>query len=84
MYDATVYEGTNFLSYLFEGGEKYGYIAGASSALSSILPTTEGKTFGQNKVVSRLLKGVFKERPSFPKHVVIYDASIVLKYIHNL
>ncbi len=75
--DASIQDGADFLSFLFKSGEKYGYIAGSRSALSAILPRTEGKTFGEQEVVKRVLKGVFKQRPSFPRNIVIYDANIV-------
>ena len=78
---ATFEEGANFLADLFKSGEKYGSIAAARSALSAILPTREGVTFGKDPTVCRLLKGVFKERPCLPRHTVTYDVNVVLKYI---
>ena len=84
MYKATVTEGADFLSHLFDQGEKYGYIAGARSALSSVLPVVGGLTFGKQEVVSRLLRGVFKERPSFPKNIVTWDPHIVLEWMVKL
>ncbi len=84
MYKATVQQGADFLCYLFSSGVKYGYVAGARSALSAILPTTEGKTFGNQEVVKRVLKGTFKLRPSFPRQVVTYDADTVLDYMMSL
>ena len=77
-------EGADFLSHLCERGEKYGYIAGARSALSSILPVVRGFTFGKHEVVSRLLRGAFKVRPSFPKNVVTWDPHIVLEWMVKL
>ena len=77
-------EGADFLCHLFDQGEKYGYIAGARSALSSILPVVGGLTFGKQEVVSRLLKGVFKERPSFPRNIVTWDPHIVLEWMVKL
>ena len=31
-----------------------------------------------------MLRGIFKLRPSIPKHVVTYDPNIMLKYIDSL
>ena len=48
---ASVTEGVNYLSHLFQQGEKDGYIAGTQSALSAILLTVDGKTFGNQELV---------------------------------
>ena len=81
---ASVTEGVNYLSHLFEQGEKYGYIAGTRSALSAILPNVDGKTFGNQELVQRTLRGIYKLRPSFPRYLVIYDAHIVLDFMRSL
>ena len=72
-YEATREEGVEFLVYLHvELEEKYPSVAGARSALSAIFPLKEGHTFGEDPTVSRVLRGMFKLRPSLPKHTVIY------------
>ena len=81
---ASVTEGVNYLSHLFEQGEQYGYIAGTRSALSAILPNVDGKTFGNQELVQRTLRGIYKLRPSFPRYCVIYDANIVLDFMRSL
>ena len=43
-----------------------------------------GVSFGKDPLVSRLIRGVFKCRPSLPKHTVIYDTNVVLEYIERL
>lgn len=74
-----------FLVHLFnDEGRSYGYVAAARSAMSAVLPKRKGKSFGQNDNVSRLLKGMFKMRPSLPKHTVIYDPDIVISYMQKL
>ena len=71
-----------FLSELFHNGKgNYGVIAVARSALSAIFPKQGNVTFGKDSNVSRMLRGIFKLRPSLPKHVVTYDPNIVLKYM---
>ena len=75
----------SFLAYLFHKENcNYGVIAVARSALSAILPLKEGKTFGECQKVSKMLKGIFKLRPTIPKYTVIYDPDIVLTYMDTL
>jgi len=84
-YKASFRQGMNFLSFLFyEEKASYGHIAAARSALPGVLPKEDGTVFGKNEDVSRLIKGVFKLRPSLPKHTVIYDPNIVLNFIKTL
>ena len=54
------------------------------SALSATLPLKEGKTFGECQKDSKILKGIFKLRPNFPKYTVIYDPDIILTYMDTL
>ena len=83
-YAAKFSQGAEFLAQLYEGNAKYGAIATARSALSAILPSYNGISFGKDPLVSRLIKGVFKRRPSLPKYTVIYDTNIVLCYMKSL
>ena len=55
---ATVNQGLEFLMYLFNMGEKHGYIANTRSALSAILPITNTLSFGKLEIVKRFMKGV--------------------------
>ena len=63
---------------------KHDVIAVARSALYAIFPKQGSVTFGKDSSVNRMLRGIFKLRPSFPKHVVAYDPNIVLKYMDSL
>ena len=84
-YNASYKEGMSFLADLFyKENQKYGLIAVARSALSTILPRKEGKTFGKDETVSRMIRGIFKLRPSLPKYVSTYDPDVILRYISNL
>ena len=84
-FKASFADGMAFLSELFHIDKgNYGVIAVARSALSAILPKQGNATFGKDSNVSRMLRGIFKLRPSFPKHVVTYDPNIVLKYMDSL
>ena len=83
-FEASFEEGTNFIEHLYNEGHKYGYIAAARSALSAILPKVNNETFGKSDSVSRMIKGIFKMRPTLPRYTAIYDASLVLAYIEKL
>ena len=70
----------SFLAYLFHKENcSNSVIALARSALSAILK--EGKTFGECQKLSKMLKGIFKLSPTFPKKAVIYDPDIILTYL---
>ena len=62
----------------------YGVIAVARSVLSAILLLKEGKRFGECQKVSKMLKGIFKLRPAFPKYTVIYDPDIILRHMDTV
>ena len=71
----------SFLSNMFEKKKgKYCSIAVARSALSAILPKVNGKKFGKNDRISRMIKKILKLHPSLPKYVVTYDPNIILQY----
>ena len=81
-YSATFEQGSEFLVYLHNDIKaKYSTVAAARSALSAILPLQQGNTFGKDPIVNRVLKGMFRERPSLPKHM--YDTIAVLRYIRS-
>ena len=52
--------------------------------MSAILLLKEGKTFGESQEVSKMLKEIFKLRPTFPKYTIIYDPDIILPYMDAL
>ena len=58
---------------------KYGTIAVTRFALSAILSEINGQTFGKVERVSRMIKGIFKLRPSLPTYIVTYDPDIILQ-----
>lgn len=76
--NAPVAAGVEFLSDLFhDTNVQY-------SALSTVIPEKDGLTFGKQPIVKRLMKGIFKERPSLPKYTIVYDVDIVLNYMISL
>ena len=56
----------------------------ARSAISALAPVQNGLTFGKDLVISRVVKGMFRERPTIPRKVAIYDSSLVINYILTL
>ncbi len=73
-----------FLTKLFENGLGYSAINTARSALSIILPNFGLESVGNHRLVKRLLRGVFLQRPALPKYLVTWDVSRVLKYLKTL
>ena len=55
----------------------------ARSALPGVFRATEGTLFGKHHLIIRLLRGMFKQRPSLPRYTVTYDVTKVLQYISN-
>ena len=84
-FKASFADGMAFLSELFCNDKgNYGVIAVARSGLSAILPKQGNVTFGKDSNVSRMFRGIFKLRPSLPKHAVTDDPNTVLKYMDSL
>ena len=84
-YTATYQEGVSFFAHLFnKEGQKYGAMAVARSALSAILPTIGGKTFGQEPNVSQMRNFQGETITSQAKYVTAYDPDIILRYIDSL
>ena len=77
--------GLEFLIYLHDTKqEKFGSIAVARSAISALAPLENNCSFGKDPNISRIIKGMFRERPSLPRKVAIYDAAIVIRYMLSL
>lgn len=73
-----------FLTSLFDSGVGYSAINTARSALSTILTCDNGRPIGEHPLICRLLKGVFEQRPSLPKHTTIWDVGRLLDYLRTL
>ena len=74
----------SFLGHLFDEGLEYSTINSYRSALSLYHQPIEGMKVGQHPMVSALMTGVSNERPQVPKHIYVWDAEVVLKYMRNL
>ena len=79
--EATVSDGLEYLTYLFEHeGRGYSYINGARSALSTFI-NCGTISFGKQFLVSKLMKGVFNLRPSLPRYATVWNVKIVLDHL---
>ena len=82
-FDSSVNQGAEFLAEYFHEGVSYSMVNTARSALSSVFPAKEGTLFGKHPLIIRLLRVMFKQRPSLPRYTVTYDVEKVLQYISN-
>ena len=83
--EMSIREGIEFLTYMFNE-KKLGYSAinTARSALSLFIGTNNNMSFGKQDIVTKLLKGMFRLRPSLPKYTVMYDPEVVLNYLRTI
>ena len=68
----------NFLAELFEQGFQYRSLNAYRSAISSVHEKIDGIEVGKHPIVSRMLKGVFNERPPRPKYESVWKVDQVL------
>ena len=82
---APINAGAEFLADIFHTTKlEYSAMNTARSALSAIIEPVNGISFGKQPLIKRLIRGVFKERPSLPKYVVTYDVDVIFRYIMGL
>lgn len=74
----------DFLVELFEGGASYSAINSARCALSAILPSSEGVSFGALPIVSKFLRGVYNTRPTKSRYSEIWDVKVMLVCLEKL
>ena len=74
----------DFLNLLYQQGLTYSAINTARGALSRYITLENGTCVGQHSLVSRLMKGIFLEKPPRPKYTEIWDVSIVLSHLRSL
>ena len=83
-YKATPAQALDFMTDLFEQGLGYSAMNTVRSALSQVLHSPTGVSFGDLPTVKQFLKGVFQEKPTLPRHSVTWDPSILLSYLKTL
>ena len=63
----------------FHEGVSYSMVNTTRSALSSVFPAKEGTLFDKHRIIIKLLRGMYKQRPSLPHYAVTYDVAKVLQ-----
>ena len=80
--NADVTSGAEFLTQYFRKYScEYSSVNAACSALSPVLPAVNGFTFGEQPLIKRLLRGMFKGRPTFLQYTVTYHVKHVVDYV---
>ena len=74
----------DFLVSLHEHGLSYTTINTARSALLAIILPTDNVNIGSHPIVSRFMKGIFKNNPPAPRYHTTWDVSPVLSYLSSL
>ncbi len=74
-------EVVNFLAHLFQQGYQYRSL---NSAISSVHEKIDGYEVGQHPLVTRLIKGAFRERPPQPRYSETWDVSKVTSHLDSL
>ncbi len=72
---------SDFICNYFKSGVGHSSVNTCRSALSLALNGEDGKPIGTASLVSRIVKGVSKIRPSAPKYQYTWDPSIVLDFL---
>ena len=66
----------------FHEGKEYRTVYVYRSALSAVLPLTDGHKAGSHPLICQLLKGVFQLRPPQPRYATTWQVSKVVQYIY--
>ena len=74
----------SFLQNLFKKGHKYGQINTACSTLSLIIDVDGANSFGKLPVVKKFMKGIFEQKPVFPKYQYIWDVNKIFDFFRSL
>ena len=74
----------NFLANLHSKGYAYNSINAYRSAISSAHKKVDGNDVGQHPTISRLMKGIYNNRPPLPRYVNTWDVQTVLDYLKRL
>ena len=84
-FQATVHQVAEYLVYLFDHTDTgYSVVNTHRCAISALLPPIQGATVGKHPLVKKVMKGIFRLRPSLPRYTVTYDVQVVLDYLDNL
>ena len=81
--NATIKDGLDFLTNLFEHKKNYSTISCARSVLSLFINTGNNVEFGKQQIVQKYMKGVFHLQPSLPKYAFAWDVRKLLDYYRS-
>ena len=84
LHDDTKQHVVNFLASLHKEGYQYNSINSCRSAFSSVHEKVDGFSIGQHPLVTKLLKGVFHDRPPLPRYTATWKVDVVLGYLKSL
>lgn len=73
----------DFLVSLHEQGLSYATINTARSALSAIILPIDNVNIGSHPIVTRFMKGIFKNKPPSPRYQTTWDLNPVLTYLSS-
>ena len=76
-FSSPVSEVVNFLAYLYREGYQYRSLNSYRSAISSVHERIDGYSVGQHPLVTRLMKGVFNDRPPLPRYTSTWNVQCV-------
>lgn len=77
-YNCELWQGIDFLIFIFEQNYAYSSINCARSALSHALPKFEGETFGSHHITTRIMRAFYRERPQLSRYQSTWDVTVVL------
>ena len=79
----TLPQACRFLRVLSNQGLGYGAINSARCALSAILPSFEGHSFGTHPYVCWIVKGSYERNPPQPKYAKFWDVNLVFNLLKS-
>ena len=82
-FSGPISEVVNFLAYLYGEGYQYRSLNSYRSAISSVHERVDGYSVGQHPLVTRLMKGVFNNRPPLPRYTSTWNVQSVLLHISS-
>ena len=71
----------NYVEHLHSSGLNYSACNTARSAVSTMFDIIFKMPIGQDRHVSRLLKGIFESRPALPRHAQIWDTDVLVRLL---
>ena len=72
------------LAQLFKEGYQYRSLNSYRSAISAVHSKVDGQSVGQHPLITRMLKGVYNERPPLARYSTFWNVRVVLRYLRGL